>query len=504
MRWNARIDDSVYPEGDLQCEICAESDTSNANVLVLCDGCDLAVHQECYGVPHVPEGPWLCRKCMLLGTGSSSNVNSASSINISSTSSAPSLCALCPWPEGALKQTTDRRWVHSVCAHWCNAHILNTIYQEPVDLSDIHKQRWRLRCSLCKIPSGAPLQCSNEKCHVAYHVLCARKLGLYLDYKSKQSYCWKHTPSGHQAAVRAAISKVKDHRGSSMITSDSEDIDIISEEPEPPSRSFTTPSSPLRAMVVIGDVPPLHVPRRPSRPRLRNVIPKIIIDDLMKEEQFRGIISRELLCKIARYWSLKREARRGTPLLKRLQLEPISSTNITTDTDITTTMLSEYQTKLYLINDLKQLSNLTSLVCLRERRRLDLLETLLGIIELKEQPLNALLSRFTEHVITIDTNSYFLHPVSPETAPDYHTFITHPMDLSTILRNTKDNSYTSLDHYCKDLRRIWDNALEYNESDTVYHEAAQALKRQTENELKVVKRAMQRLNIKGNNDRLRI
>ena len=235
MRWNARMDEGVYPEGDLQCEICAESDTSNSNVLMLCDGCDLAVHQECYGVPHVPEGPWLCRKCMLLGTGSSSNLTSASSVNLSTTTtsnSSPSLCALCPWPGGALKQTTDRRWVHSACAHWCNAHILNAIYQEPVDLSDIHKQRWRLRCSLCKVPNGAPIQCSDEKCHVAYHVLCARKLGLYLDYKSKQSYCWKHTPASHQAAVKGAIRRMRSRQGGSMLTSDSEDIDIISEEPE--------------------------------------------------------------------------------------------------------------------------------------------------------------------------------------------------------------------------------------------------------------------------------
>ena len=501
MRWNARIDDSVYPEGELQCEICAESDTSNANVLVLCDGCDLAVHQECYGVPHVPEGPWLCRKCMLLG--SSSNISSASSINLSNASNAPSLCALCPWPGGAVKQTTDRRWVHSVCAHWCNAHILNTIYQEPVDLSDIHKQRWRLRCSLCKTPNGAPVQCSDEKCHVAYHVLCARKLGLYLDYKNKQSYCWRHTPASHQAAVRGAMSRVKDHQGP-MITSDSEDIDIISEDPEPPIKTFSTLSSPPRAMVVIGDVAPLHLSRRPSRPRLRNVIPKIIIDDLMREERFKNILNRELLCKLAKYWSLKREARRGTPLLKRLQLEPISSASITNDTNITTAMLSEYQTKLYLINDLKQLSNLTSLVCLRERKRLDLLETLQEIVEMRGQPLNALLSRFTEHVTSLDTHSYFLHPVSPETAPDYHTFITHPMDLSTILTNTKNNYHTTLDHYCKDLRRVWDNALEYNESDTVYYEAAQALKRQTENKVKLVKRAMQRLGVKNNNDKLQI
>ena len=123
------------------------------------------------------------------------------------------------------------------------------------------------------------------------------------------------------------------------------------------------------------------------------------------------------------------------PLLKRLQLEPVSSASIPADGDITTAMLSEYQTKLYLINDLKQLSNLTSLVSLRERKRLDLLETSLENLELKEQPLSTALSRFTEHVMTLDTNAYFLHPVFIGfLAPDYLTFIPHPMDLSTILQ----------------------------------------------------------------------
>ena len=57
-----RKEAAMFPD-EVPCEICGECDTSNCNVIVLCDDCDLAVHQECYGIAHIPEGPWLCRPC---------------------------------------------------------------------------------------------------------------------------------------------------------------------------------------------------------------------------------------------------------------------------------------------------------------------------------------------------------------------------------------------------------------------------------------------------------
>jgi origin recognition complex subunit 4 len=48
---------------DVACAICSGVESEEPNEIIFCDKCDLAVHQECYRVPVIPEGEWQCRDC---------------------------------------------------------------------------------------------------------------------------------------------------------------------------------------------------------------------------------------------------------------------------------------------------------------------------------------------------------------------------------------------------------------------------------------------------------
>lgn len=122
--------DFAMPSEDSTCAICDDSEGENSNAIVFCDGCNLAVHQDCYGVPYIPEGQWLCRKC----TVSPEN---------------PVSCYLCPNEGGAFKQTTHGEWVHLLCAIWIpETRVANDVFMEPITgVERISKQRWKLvRC----------------------------------------------------------------------------------------------------------------------------------------------------------------------------------------------------------------------------------------------------------------------------------------------------------------------------------------------------------------------
>ncbi|KAJ2695804.1 hypothetical protein H4R19_005808, partial [Coemansia spiralis] len=174
------------------CAICGEDECDNANAIVFCDGCNMAVHQDCYGVPYIPEGQWLCRRCML-----SPDKDVA--------------CVLCPQRGGAFKKTTSNKWAHVLCALWIpEVGIANTVYMEPIDgVDQIPRSRWRLYCHLCHRRAGACIQCSHRQCVIAFHATCARRAGLSMAVRADRrsgepvfrAYCERHTPPGHTQPI---------------------------------------------------------------------------------------------------------------------------------------------------------------------------------------------------------------------------------------------------------------------------------------------------------------
>lgn len=317
-------------EQDTKCAICDDGDCENTNAIVFCDGCDLAVHQECYGVPFIPEGQWLCRKCQLIGRGTPT-------------------CIFCPNTDGAFKQTSSSRWAHLLCAIWIpEVSIGNSTFMEPVmDVEKVPKPRWKLTCYICRQKMGACIQCGNKNCYIAFHVTCARRSKLFLKMKSShggpasidasvlKAYCDKHVPADwrREHDVDTATADAMEYYRYTMrgrLWADSQQSALTMGPPQPievpaPAPELVEESSTPKLTLTLGsnkrkrDQKPKVVWRLPSG---APVIPQAVYSSVESSLGRFAIRKRkEFAAEACKYWTLKREARRGAALLKRLQLQ---------------------------------------------------------------------------------------------------------------------------------------------------------------------------------------
>ncbi|XP_077951960.1 protein AF-10 isoform X9 [Gasterosteus aculeatus] len=167
------------------CCVCSDERGWAENPLVYCDGhgCNVAVHQACYGIVQVPTGPWFCRKCE------------------SQERAARVRCELCPHKDGALKRTDNGGWAHVVCALYIpEVEFANVSTMEPIVLQSVPHDRYNKTCYICedqgresKAASGACMTCNKHGCRQAFHVTCAQFAGLLCEEQGSDAdnvkYC---------------------------------------------------------------------------------------------------------------------------------------------------------------------------------------------------------------------------------------------------------------------------------------------------------------------------
>lgn len=87
-----------------------------------------------------------------------------------------------------------------------------------------------------------------------------------------------------------------------------------------------------------------------------------------------------------------------------------------------------------------------------------------------------ILSRLMSHP-TLNKKGIFNHPVDPVALclPDYHTVITHPMDLGTVKTKLHSLLYQNRDQACDDIRLVFQNSMKYNPIGNSVHTLAREL-----------------------------
>ncbi|KAJ2917073.1 hypothetical protein MD484_g3339, partial [Candolleomyces efflorescens] len=419
--------DLAMPSEDSTCAVCDDSEGENSNAIVFCDGCNLAVHQDCYGVPYIPEGQWLCRKC----TVSPEN---------------PVQCYLCPNEGGAFKQTIHGDWVHLLCAIWVpETRVANEVFMEPITgIEKISKQRWKLRCSICDVREGACIQCAKASCFVAFHATCARQEKLLMPMKTTQgsepvtlqAYCERHLPIEQQNTRAAALAAEAEQ--------DDDTAKLSSKSARAYNKTYK-PGPPIVPSIIVN--------------RISQYIHRIKI---RKKVEFV-----QMVC---RYWSLKREARRGAPLLKRLHLEPWTAGGGKIQT------IEEKRMKLdqlqRLRKDLAYVKTLALLVKWRELRKLKQTEIIHQVLSSALYPHEAALRLALEKIMQQDKMDFFKNPVNKNEVPDYFDIVLNPMCWSMIEDRLDKHEYWDVKSFRDDIDLVINNALLYNQPGTAFWKAA--------------------------------
>lgn len=437
---------------DAVCSICMDGECQNSNVILFCDMCNLAVHQECYGVPYIPEGQWLCRRCL---QSPSRSVD----------------CCLCPNKGGAFKQTDDNRWAHVVCALWIpEVGFANTVFLEPIDtIQNIPAARWKLMCYICKQRNnGACIQCHKTNCYTAFHVTCAQQAGLYMKIEPVRETGVNGMTISVRKTAFCDVHMPPDQTFQPMIDNGVDDDDerrvLSPEECKAKARQKMR-----RARKILAEkrnaTPTVSIPVIPQQ-RLSSISSSI---NIQKKGQF--------LSRLQSYWTLKRQSRNGVPLLRRLQSNHMARSQDKNDKEASA-LKAQLKYWQRLRQDLEKARLLVELIRKREKLKREQLRLHQRATELQLQPFNVTLKHTLEQLQELDTSNIFAEPVPLDEVPDYLDHIKTPMDFSTMYKKVEGHEYKDFDQFESDFDLIVNNCMVYNAKDTVFYRAALKLRDQ--------------------------
>ncbi|KAF2354546.1 Bromodomain [Trinorchestia longiramus] len=535
---SGRADSGVAPiDEDAVCCICMDGECQNSNVILFCDMCNLAVHQECYGVPYIPEGQWLCRRCL------------------QSPSRAVD-CALCPNKGGAFKQTDDSRWAHVVCAMWIpEVCFANTVFLEPIDsIGNIPAARWKLTCYICKQRGvGACIQCNKANCYTAFHVTCAQQASLHMKIDAiretsvagtsvtvrKAAYCDMHTPhdadQGEEGEAGGAAKRAAEAKAAWR-------------QKMKKARKILAEKRSAAPMVALPTIPPDRIQELAG-----------LAEGVSRMSQF--------MHRLLAFWTLKRQSRNGVPLLRRLTnahgtrrhnaantsgnsaanasavadgearseagaaeattvvatekddakaddeeaesskkrkdpegkktqsdaprkkrkvlsaaddnpVPPKASSRPASPFDDVSALVSQIKYWQTLRQDLEKARLLCELISKREREKKKMIGVCCELRMVQLAPMVALQLRVIDQLLERDTNLIFAEPVDLDEVKDYSDVVSCPMDLSTMSQKAKNHEYASIDDLEKDFNLMIDNCLVYNAKDTIFYKAGLKLQDQ--------------------------
>ncbi|XP_040969610.1 uncharacterized protein [Gossypium hirsutum] len=176
------------------CDICRRSETV-LNPILVCSGCKVAVHLDCYRNVKESTGPWRCELCEELFSSRSSG---APSLNVWEKPYPAAECGLCGGTTGAFRKSLDGQWVHAFCAEWVLESTFRRGQVNPVEGMHLASRGVDV-CCICGCKRGACIKCGYGHCQITFHPSCARSAGFCMNVKlgggklHHKAYCEQHS-----------------------------------------------------------------------------------------------------------------------------------------------------------------------------------------------------------------------------------------------------------------------------------------------------------------------